>query len=112
MVKEEASAGLPMIDVNNAVAREFSTLPGTYPTIATKLVKRGPFSTKAEMYASLDSPEEKERLKQYDRNLKIAKRDSEVRRYKESQICKYECKGGGSDYRSKQIAGLQQDRRY
>ncbi|GMI26674.1 hypothetical protein TrCOL_g4212 [Triparma columacea] len=113
MVKEEAGAGSPMIDVNNAVAREFSALPGTYPTIATKLVKRGPFSSKAAMYAALDSPEEKDRLKQYDKNLKIVKRDSEVRRYKESQICKFECKGGGgSDYRSNQISDLQQDRRF
>ena len=63
-----------MIDVNNAVAREFSALPGTYPTIATKLVKRGPFSSKAAMYAALDSPEEKERLKQYDKNLKVRAR--------------------------------------
>jgi len=103
---------LPTVDVNNAVAREFSALPGTYPTIATKLIKRGPFNSKAEMYAALDSAEERERLKSYDKFLKIAKTDSEVKRYKESQICKYECKGGGSEYRAKQIRSVQQDRRF
>jgi len=102
----------PNLDVNNLVAREFSAFPGLFPTIATKLVQRGPFASKAEMYAALDLPEERKRLKQYDKAIKITKKDSELRRYKESQICKYECKGGTSDYRASQIKSVQSDRRY
>ena len=87
-----SSASSVIIDVNNAVARKFSSLPGCYPTIATKLIKRGPFSNKKEMYAALDSVGEVERLKQYDKNLKIAKRDPGIMQFKESQIFKYEGK--------------------
>jgi len=100
------------IDVNNAVAREYSTLPGLFPTIASKLCKRGPFKSKKEMYASLDSEEERERLKKYDSSLKIAKRDAGVMQFKASQICKYECRGGTSEYQNKVMRDLQRERRY
>ncbi|GMI09627.1 hypothetical protein TrVE_jg9694 [Triparma verrucosa] len=106
-----SSASSVIIDVNNAVAREFSSLPGCYPTIATKLIKRGPFSNKKEMYAALDSDAEVERLKQYDKNLKIAKRDPGIMQFKESQIFKYEGKAT-SDYQNQQMKQIQSERRY
>mmetsp|Transcript_27496 Transcript_27496/g.54962 ORF Transcript_27496/g.54962 Transcript_27496/m.54962 type:complete len:184 (-) Transcript_27496:143-694(-) len=100
------------IDVNNSVAREFSALPGTFPTIASKIVKRGPYKSKREMYDKLDSDEERARLRAYDSSLKISPRDSGIMQFKNSQICKYECKGGGSAYQNDQMKQIQQQRRY
>ena len=51
-------------------------------------MKRGPYKSKAEMYAALDSDEERARLRAYDGNLRISKRDSGVMQFKNSQICK------------------------
>ena len=51
------------IDVNNAMAREFSAYPGLFPTVGTKLVKRGPFKSKKEMYAALDTDVERAALR-------------------------------------------------
>ncbi|CAH0364227.1 unnamed protein product, partial [Pelagomonas calceolata] len=54
------------IDVNNAMAREFSAYPGLFPTVGTKLVKRGPFKSKRDMYAALDTDVERAALRKYD----------------------------------------------
>ena len=148
------------LDVNNALAREYTAFPGyvslcvflmslwkwlpilsqqklpdyclrrlpfyttlshcqicssLYPTIATKLVnrvRRQPFTSKKEVYEALDSDLERDRLRQYDSALKIAKVDKELKRFKESQICKYECKDRvSSSYRDEQIKSVQADRR-
>ena len=96
------------IDVNNAVAREYSAYPGRFPTVGTKLVKRGPFSSKRAMYAALDSDAERNALKKYDAAIVLNKRDSAVMQYKTSQICKYECgRGKGGGYRDEQIRQVQ-----
>ena len=100
------------IDVNNAVAREYSAYPGLFPTVGTKLVKRGPFSSKRAMYAALDSDAERNALKKYDSAIVLNKRDSAVMQYKTSQICKYECgRGKGGGYRDEQIRQVQTNRR-
>ena len=100
------------IDVNNAVAREYSAYPGLFPTVGTKLVKRGPFSSKRAMYAALDSDAERNALKKYDAAIVLNKRDSAVIQYKTSQICKYECgRGKGGGYRDEQIRQVQTNRR-
>ena len=100
------------IDVNNAVAREYSAYPGLFPTVGTKLVKRGPFSSKRAMYAALDSDAERNALKKYDAAIVLNKRDSAIMQYKGSQICKYECgRGKGGGYRDEQIRQVQTNRR-
>ena len=100
------------IDVNNAMAREFSAYPGLFPTVGTKLVKRGPFKSKKEMYAALDTDVERAALKKYDAALVLNKRDAAVMQYKTSQICKYECgRGKGGNYRDEQIRQVQTNRR-
>ncbi len=100
------------IDVNNAVAREYSAYPGLFPTVGTKLVKRGPFSSKRAMYAALDSDAERNALKKYDAAIVLNKRDSAIMQYKTSQICKYECgRGKGGGYRDEQIRQVQTNRR-
>ena len=100
------------IDVNNAMAREFSAYPGLFPTVGSKLVKRGPFSSKRAMYAALDSDAERNALKKYDAAIVLNKRDSAVIQYKTSQICKYECgRGKGGGYRDEQIRQVQTNRR-
>mmetsp|Transcript_28673 Transcript_28673/g.85684 ORF Transcript_28673/g.85684 Transcript_28673/m.85684 type:complete len:168 (-) Transcript_28673:42-545(-) len=100
------------IDVNNAMAREFSAYPGLFPTVGTKLVKRGPFKSKKDMYAALDSDAERAALKKYDAAIVLNKRDSALMQYKGSQICKYECsRGKGGTYRDEQIREVQANRR-
>ena len=100
------------IDVNNAMAREFSAYPGLFPTVGTKLVKRGPFKSKKEMYAALDSDAERNALKKYDAAIVLNARDSAIMQYKGSQICKYECgRGKGGGYRDEQIRQVQTNRR-
>jgi len=103
------------IDVNNALAREYTAFPGLYPTIATKLVNRAkeqPFTSKSQVYAALDSDIERERLKQYDSSIKISKVDKSLQQFKNSQICKYECGSRVSNsYRDEQIKAVQAARR-
>ena len=100
------------IDVNNALAREYSAYPGLFPTVGTKLVKRGPFSSKRAMYAALDSDAERNALKKYDAAIVLNTRDAAIMQYKGSQICKYECgRGKGGGYRDEQIRQVQTNRR-
>jgi len=104
----------PTIDVNNAMAREFTAFPGLFPTIATKIVKAAndkPFKTKQDVYNALDTDLEKDRLKQYDQAILISKPDSAVKQFKASQICKYECGSRvSSSYRDEQIKAVQDNR--
>jgi len=101
----------PQIDVNNAVAREFTAFPGLYPTIATKIVngaKYNPYKTKADVYAVLESDLERDRLKQYDGAILISAPDAAIKQFKTSQICKYECGSRVSNsYRDEQIRQVQ-----
>ena len=101
------------IDVNNAMAREFTAFPGLYPTIATKIVnsaKDVPFKSKRDVYAILNEME-KERLKQYDKSIIISAPDKSLQQFKTSQICKYECGGRtSSSYRDEQIKSIQRAR--
>ena len=100
------------IDVNNAMAREFSAYPGLFPTVGTKLVKRGPFKSKRDMYAALDTDVERAALRKYDAAIVLNARDSAVMQYKGSQTCKYECgRGKGGGYRDEQIRQVQTNRR-
>ena len=100
------------IDVNNAVAREYSAYPGLFPTVGTKLVKRGPFKSKRDMYAALGTDVERAALRKYDAAIVLNARDSAVMQYKGSQICKYECgRGKGGGYRDEQIRQVQTNRR-
>ena len=109
-----ASAVILTIDVNNAMAREFTAFPGLYPTVATKIVKGAqekPFQSKKEIYALLNDVEQ-ERLKQYDNAIIINKPDKALQQFKTSQICKYECGGRTSNsFRDEQIKAIQADRR-
>jgi hypothetical protein len=47
----------------------------------------------AQVYAALDDDIQRERLHQYDAAIFIASPDASVKQFKESQICKFECKG-------------------
>ena len=73
-LKEE----LPIIDVNNAGADAFRGLPGLYPTIATKVVQRGPFKNKEEMYKAMEVDDNAavviDRLKQYEKQYEFGVR--------------------------------------
>jgi len=113
MEKAGAYSG-PQIDVNNAMAREFTAFPGLYPTIATKIVngaKYNPYKTKADVYAVLDSDLERDRLKQYDGAILIVAPDASIKQFKASQICKYECGSRVSNaYRDEQIRQVQSAR--
>ena len=106
----QPAAAIPTIDVNNALAREYTAFPGLYPTVATKLVnaaKEKPFTSKKDVYAVLNELEQ-ERLKGYDKSLVISKPDKALQQFKTSQICKYECGGRtSSSYRDEQIKAVQ-----
>lgn len=107
------TAASPRLDVNNALAREYTAFPGLYPTIATKLVnaaKEEPFKNKKEVYKVLNEIEQ-DRLKQYDSAIVINPIDKKLQQFKTSQICKYECGGRSSSaYRDEQIKGIQNER--
>ena len=85
---------LNSIDINNMVADEFTTFPGLYPTIGGKLVKRGPFTSKAAMNAALDSDAERQALKAYDKGSVIKPRDADLYGYKNAG---FYFKGKGGD---------------
>ena len=52
------------IDLNNANIRAYLKIPGTYPALASKIVKYGPFKTVADVYTMPGlSAAEKEILK-------------------------------------------------
>ena len=107
-----AVAGTPKLDVNNALAREYTAFPGLFPTIAAKVFKNRPYTSKQQVYAALDSDMERERLKQYDKQIVINKTDPRLLQFKTSQICKYECGGRiSSEYRDQQIKAVQDARR-
>lgn len=61
------------IDVNNAASGDFQSYKGLFPTIAAKIIKRGPFKDAEEMYAAMDSDAEVDRLKQYEKEFKFGK---------------------------------------
>ena len=85
---------------------------GLFPTVGTKLVKRGPFKSKRDMYAALDTDVERAALRKYDAAIVLNARDSAIMQYKTSQICKYECgRGKGGGYRDEQIRQVQTNRR-
>lgn len=42
--------GGEIIDLNNANIRAYLRIPGLYPTIASKIVKYGPYKTVADVY--------------------------------------------------------------
>jgi hypothetical protein len=106
----DPAQAMATIDVNNAMAREFTAFPGLYPTVATKIVnaaKEQPFTSKKEVYAVLNEMEQ-ERLRQYDKSIIIAKPDKALQQFKTSQICKYECGSRTSNsYRDEQIKAVQ-----
>eukprot|EP00614_Pseudopedinella_elastica_P026993 CAMPEP_0172623434 /NCGR_PEP_ID=MMETSP1068-20121228/128695_1 /TAXON_ID=35684 /ORGANISM="Pseudopedinella elastica, Strain CCMP716" /LENGTH=103 /DNA_ID=CAMNT_0013431999 /DNA_START=39 /DNA_END=350 /DNA_ORIENTATION=- len=64
------------IDVNNAFSGDFQVYKGLFPTIAAKIIQRGPFKNAEEMYAAMDSDVERERLKQYEKEFTFKKRES------------------------------------
>ena len=106
----DSAHAMATIDVNNAMAREFTAFPGLYPTVATKIVnaaKEQPFTSKKQVYAVLNEMEQ-ERLRQYDKAIIIAKPDKALQQFKTSQICKYECGSRTSNsYRDEQIKAVQ-----
>ncbi len=89
-------------------------VPGLYPTIAGKLVKRGPFTNKQEMYSALDSDEEKAALKVYEKGVVLKPRDADLLQYKNAGFY-FKGKGGdtktSSAYRDEEIKKLQLERR-
>ena len=90
LIPTAAYAAGPVIDVNNALAREYTAFPGLYPTIATKIVngaKEAPYKSKNNVYALLNDVE-RERLLQYDKAIVITKPDKALQQFKNSQICK------------------------
>jgi len=105
-----STSNVPRIDANNALAREFTAFPGLYPTIATKIVKGAPYASKKDVYAVLNEMEA-DRLKQYDKAIVIKKVDAQLKQFKTSQICKYECGNRvSSSYRDEQIKAVQRGR--
>ena len=114
VTSQSASAASARMDINNALAREFTAFPWLYPTIATKLVnaaKEEPFASKKQVYAVLNEVEQ-ERLRQYDKDIVIAPVNKSLQQFKTSQICKYECGNRASSvYRDEQIKGIQSERR-
>jgi photosystem II PsbU protein len=97
------------LDVNNALAREYTAFPGLFPTIASKIVKGAPYKSKKEVYAVL-SDTEADRLKQYDKAIVIEKPDPLLKQFKSSQICKYECGRMSNSYQDAQIKAVQKAR--
>lgn len=106
----DSASAMATIDVNNALAREYTAFPGLYPTVATKIVngaKDEPYKSKKDVYAVLNEIEQ-ERLKQYDSSIVIKKPDKALQQFKTSQICKYECGGrASSSFRDEQIKAVQ-----
>ena len=113
-VANAASVKADSIDINNMVAVEFTTFPGLYPTIGGKLVKRGPFTSKAAMYAALDSDAERQALKAYDKGIVIKPRDADLYGYKNAGFY-FKGKGGDTKqsnaFRDEEIKRLQLERR-
>jgi photosystem II PsbU protein len=98
------------IDVNNALAREYTAFPGLFPTVASKIVKGAPYKNKKEVYAVLNDLEA-DRLRQYDKAIVIEKPDPQLKQFKTSQICKYECGNRVSNaYQDAQIKAVQRAR--
>jgi len=62
-------ASLAVIDINNAIAGDFQRYPGLFPTIAAKVIQKGPFKNKEEMYAAMENDAIVERLKQYEKEF-------------------------------------------
>ena len=59
--------GSSQIDVNNANIRVYQKLPGVYPNAAGKIVSRGPYKSKEDMYAKAGfSPPDAAAVKKYD----------------------------------------------
>merc|ERR1719310_94125 len=59
--------GSSQIDVNNANIRVYQKLPGVYPNAAGKIVSKGPYKSKEDMYAKAGfSPAESAAVKKYD----------------------------------------------
>merc|ERR1719324_870182 len=62
--------GSKTIDVNNANIRVYTKLPGMYPGAAGKIVSKGPYKDKADMYAKANfTAGEAETVKKYDSNF-------------------------------------------
>merc|ERR1719284_656730 len=59
--------GAKTIDVNNANIRVYQKLPGVYPNAAGKIVSKGPYKSKEDMYAKAGfSAPEAAAVKKYD----------------------------------------------
>jgi len=59
--------GSSQIDVNNANVRVYQKLPGVYPNAAGKIVSRGPYKSKEDMYVKCKfSAAEEAAVKKYD----------------------------------------------
>ena len=70
------------LDVNNMVPSEYKVFPGLYPNIGGKLSKQagmnlGAFTTKQQLYDTLDSDRERETLRAYDKLIVVKARDDE-----------------------------------
>jgi hypothetical protein len=66
-------ASQAVIDVNNAAAGDFQRYPGLFPTVATKVIQKGPFKNKEEMYTAMESEAIVARLKQYEKEFTFGK---------------------------------------
>merc|ERR1719313_670912 len=59
--------GASQIDVNNANVRVYQKLPGVYPNAAGKIVSKGPYKSKEDMFSKAGfSPAEAAAVKKYD----------------------------------------------
>lgn len=101
LLPSPALAGNPKarIDVNNALAREYTAFPGLFPTVATKVVKGAPYTSKKDVYAVLNEVEA-QRLKEYDSLIVINKVDKQLQQFKTSQIWYVVCSCGLCDVNS------------
>merc|ERR1719238_663737 len=62
--------GSSQIDVNNANIRVYQKLPGVYPNAAGKIVSKGPYKSKEDMYSKAGfSSAEAAAVKKYDANF-------------------------------------------
>lgn len=69
------------LDPNNFIAADYAAFPGLYPTIGGKLYKRAQnfeFTSKQQVYDTLESDAERKVLRAFDKDLVIAKQDAQA----------------------------------
>eukprot|EP00166_Cyanidium_caldarium_P000905 ctg_138.g54 len=62
--------GSDKVDINNANIRAYTKFPGLYPTLASMIVKNGPYKSVGDLYNIKGlTPEQKELIKKYEEHF-------------------------------------------